>query len=77
VAALLAAGATINGKTHMDELAFSLNGENAHYGTPINTAAPGRIPGGSSSGSAVSGVMCYVVLLMTAKYSVTAVAKGG
>jgi hypothetical protein len=42
------------GKTHMDELAYSLNGENAHYGTPVNVAAPGRIPGGSSSGSAVS-----------------------
>lgn len=37
----------------MDELAYSLNGENAHYGTPLNAAAPGRIPGGSSSGSAV------------------------
>ncbi|GIL60004.1 hypothetical protein Vafri_14638 [Volvox africanus] len=38
----------------MDELAYSLNGENVHYGTPINPAAPGRIPGGSSSGSAVA-----------------------
>ena len=38
----------------MDELAFSLNGENMHYGTPVNPAAPGHIPGGSSSGSAVS-----------------------
>ena len=37
----------------MDELAYSLNGENVHYGTPTNVAAPGRIPGGSSSGSAV------------------------
>eukprot|EP00983_Pelagomonas_calceolata_P118029 1160465-Pelagomonas_calceolata.AAC.5 len=27
--------------------------ENAHYGTPHNAAAPGRVPGGSSSGSAV------------------------
>ncbi|EFJ51250.1 hypothetical protein VOLCADRAFT_87871 [Volvox carteri f. nagariensis] len=50
--ALLDAGATLRGKTHMDELAYSLNGENIHYGTPINPAAPGRIPGGSSSGSA-------------------------
>jgi amidase len=33
-------------------LAYSLNGENVHYGTPVNSAAPGRIPGGSSSGSA-------------------------
>ena len=38
----------------MDELAFSLNGENMHYGTPVNPAAPGHIPGGSSSGSAAS-----------------------
>ncbi len=38
----------------MDELAYSLNGENVHYGTPVNPAAKGRIPGGSSSGSAVS-----------------------
>lgn len=41
------------GKTTMDELAYSINGENVHYGTPVNPAAPGRIPGGSSSGSAV------------------------
>ena len=41
----------------MDELAYSLNGENAHYGTPVNAAAPGRIPGGSSSGSAVRAVL--------------------
>ena len=37
----------------MDEMAYSIDGENAHYGTPPNPAAPGRIPGGSSSGSAV------------------------
>ena len=49
---LLDAGATLVGKTIMDELAFSLNGENIHYGTPVNPAAPERIPGGSSSGSA-------------------------
>jgi len=52
VQALLDAGATLRGRTHMDELAYSLNGENMHYGTPRNPAAPGRIPGGSSSGSA-------------------------
>jgi amidase len=55
VQALLDVGATVVGKTHMDELAYSLNGENYHYGTPTNVAAPGRIPGGSSSGSAVGG----------------------
>jgi amidase len=52
VTALLDAGADLWGKTVTDELAFSLAGTNAHYGTPNNPAAPGRIPGGSSSGSA-------------------------
>ena len=52
VQTLLDAGASLVGKTVMDELAFSLSGENIHYGTPINPAAPDRIPGGSSSGSA-------------------------
>jgi amidase len=51
---LFAAGAKLVGKTHTDEIAWSLNGENAHYGTPKNVAAPGRIPGGSSSGSAAA-----------------------
>ncbi len=51
---LLAAGASLAGKTHTEEMAFSLTGENAHYGTPINPAAPGRVPGGSSSGSAAA-----------------------
>ncbi|KAL6758613.1 amidase [Haematococcus lacustris] len=51
---LLAAGASIAGLAHMDELAYSLNGENMHYGTPTNPEAPGHIPGGSSSGTAVA-----------------------
>jgi amidase len=51
---LLDAGAHIVGKTHTDEMAYSLNGENPHYGTPLNVNAPGRIPGGSSSGSAAA-----------------------
>jgi amidase len=51
---LLDAGARMVGKTHTDEMAYSLNGENVHYGTPVNPKAPGRIPGGSSSGSAVA-----------------------
>ena len=51
---LLQAGASMVGKTHTEEMAFSLTGENAHYGTPINPAAPGRVPGGSSSGSAAA-----------------------
>ncbi len=50
---LLDAGAELVGKTAMDELAYSLNGENAHYGTPVNPRCPDRVPGGSSSGSAV------------------------
>ena len=52
VARLLAAGVRLVGKTITDELAFSLAGENDHYGTPLNPACPDRIPGGSSSGSA-------------------------
>jgi amidase len=54
VQALLDAGASLAGKTHTDELAYSLNGENWHYGTPVNIRAPGRVPGGSSSGSAAA-----------------------
>ena len=52
VNALINAGAHLKGKTITDELAFSMAGENVHYGTPINVNAPGRIPGGSSAGSA-------------------------
>jgi amidase len=52
VARLLDAGATVVGKAITDEFAYSLRGVNAHYGTPRNPGAPGRIPGGSSSGSA-------------------------
>ncbi|WP_201285499.1 amidase [Chelativorans xinjiangense] len=48
------AGARFVGKTHTDELAWSLYGMNPHFGTPVNPAAPDRIPGGSSSGSAVA-----------------------
>ncbi len=53
---LLAAGAVIVGKTNMTEFAYSGLGINPHYGTPRNTwdRATGRIPGGSSSGAAVS-----------------------
>lgn len=61
---LLAAGARFTGKTHTDELAFSMNGRNAHFGTPRNGGAPDRIPGGSSSGSAaaVSNGLCDFAL---------------
>jgi len=51
---LLAAGADLIGKTITDELAYSLNGQNFHYGTPVNSNAPGRVPCGSSSGSAAA-----------------------
>jgi amidase len=51
---LLDAGAHLVGKTHTEEMAWSLTGENAHYGTPVNVNAPGRVPGGSSSGSAAA-----------------------
>ena len=54
VQALLGAGAELIGKTVTDELAFSLSGTNIHYGTPRNPTAPGRVPGGSSSGSVVA-----------------------
>lgn len=52
VEACLKAGARMAGITIADELAFSPFGENFHYGTPLNPAAPDRVPGGSSSGSA-------------------------
>ncbi|WP_101842426.1 amidase [Halobacillus sp. Marseille-P3879] len=51
---LLNEGAAMHGMTHTDELMYSLNGENIHYGTPVNPKAEERIPGGSSSGSAVA-----------------------
>lgn len=51
---LLAAGADAIGKTLCDELAYSMTGENHHYGTPVNPVSPERVPGGSSSGSAVA-----------------------
>lgn len=56
VSRLLAAGAAITGLTNMTEFAFSGVGINPHHGTPRNPcdAAVARIPGGSSSGAAVS-----------------------
>jgi amidase len=49
---LLAAGATLVGKTITDEISLGLLGINRFHGTPINPAVPDRVPGGSSSGSA-------------------------
>jgi Asp-tRNA(Asn)/Glu-tRNA(Gln) amidotransferase A subunit family amidase len=51
---MLSEGSVFVGKTMTDELAYSLNGQNKHYGTPQNPIAPNRLPGGSSSGSAVA-----------------------
>ncbi|CAN7623708.1 amidase [Bosea sp. LjRoot237] len=53
---LVTAGAIIVGRTNMTEFAFSGLGLNPHCGTPLNPfdRAAGRIPGGSSSGAAVS-----------------------
>jgi amidase len=51
---LLDTGATLIGKTITDEVSLGIVGENAFYGTPINSRAPGRVPGGSSSGSAAA-----------------------
>lgn len=51
---LLNNGATLHGTTLTDEMMYSLNGQNAHYGTPVNPKAPDCIPGGSSNGSAVA-----------------------
>lgn len=64
VQTLLDSGAHFTGKTLTDELAFSMNGKNAHFGTPRNGGAPERICGGSSSGSAsaVSNGLCDFAL---------------
>jgi amidase len=51
---LVDAGARMVGKTVTEEIAYSLIGENAHYGAPVNVNAPGRVAGGSSSGSAAA-----------------------
>ncbi len=54
VRTLLDAGCRIVGKTNLHELAYGITGINGYTGTPPNPRAPGRIPGGSSSGSAVA-----------------------
>lgn len=52
VADLLRAGASLRGIARTDEFAYSIAGDNVHYGTPPNGAVVGALPGGSSSGPA-------------------------
>ncbi len=49
---LLRGGASLRGIARTDEFAYSIAGDNVHYGTPPNGALPGALPGGSSSGPA-------------------------
>ncbi|MGH2961270.1 MAG: amidase family protein, partial [Solirubrobacterales bacterium] len=60
VSALIDAGAALVGKGQCAELAYSLSGDNVHYGMPRNSAAPDRDPGGSTSGpaAAAAGGLC-------------------
>lgn len=64
VTALTEAGASLAPKGQCAELAFSLSGDNVHYGMPRNPAAPDRDPGGSTSGpaAAVTGGICELGL---------------
>jgi aspartyl-tRNA(Asn)/glutamyl-tRNA(Gln) amidotransferase subunit A len=61
---LRAAGSVIIAKTNMTEFAFSILGQNPHYGTPGNPADRTRLPGGSSSGAAVAVAdgMCEIAI---------------
>jgi aspartyl-tRNA(Asn)/glutamyl-tRNA(Gln) amidotransferase subunit A len=54
IARLDEAGAVMLGRTNMTELAFSGLGLNPHFGTPGGAHDAARVPGGSSSGSAVA-----------------------
>ena len=64
VQTLLDAGANLIGKTITDEVSLGILGENAFDGTPLNSRAPDRVPGGSSSGSAaaVAASLCDTAL---------------
>ncbi|MFL2000889.1 AtzH-like domain-containing protein [Microbacterium sp. A1-JK] len=52
VSDLLRGGASLRGIARTDEFAYSIAGDNPHYGTPPNGAVPGALPGGSSNGPA-------------------------
>lgn len=54
LAGVRAVGGRIVGKANLHELCFGSTGVNLHYGTPVNPLDPRRVPGGSSSGSAVA-----------------------
>ncbi|XP_059290441.1 outer envelope protein 64, chloroplastic isoform X1 [Lycium ferocissimum] len=54
VSVLVEGGATCTGRTVVDDMAFGISGEQRHFDTPTNPAAPARMPGGSSSGAAVA-----------------------
>lgn len=64
VQALLDAGAALVGKTTTCEISLGILGYNPFHGTPPNPAAPGCLPGGSSSGSAsaVAAGLCDIAL---------------
>lgn len=54
IKSLLTGGAKLVGKAHMHEIGYGITGLNPHFGTPVNPVNDEWIPGGSSSGSAVS-----------------------
>ena len=53
-AAIMRGEACLAGKTNLHELAYGISGINRAFGTPVNPLDPLRVPGGSSSGSAVA-----------------------
>ncbi len=54
VARLRRAGAVVVGLTNLHEFAYGITSDNVHFGRVVNPAAPSRIPGGSSGGSAAA-----------------------